>query len=188
MSTSGNGQNRAATSSVLPSGSALSSRASKRVAVRPAAGACVCHRFVQPVYRLRPNRAPRWPDRIRQGMPAERIYQEVTQLVPKVQASFLLDTLEFMHAGGRCSSITRLGANVLHIKPCIQVHTDDHGSMGVGEMHRGKLVRCLKRLYVRGCARKAGGHRYQPRIHHPFRHRPGHHRYGAPNHPAAGGF
>ena len=95
-------------------------------------------------------------DRIRQGMPAERIYQEVTQLVPKVQASFLLDTLEFMHAGGRCSSITRLGANVLHIKPCIQVHTDDHGSMGVGKMYRGKLVRCLKR-YVEDVLAKPEG-------------------------------
>ena len=89
-------------------------------------------------------------------MPAERIYQEVTQLVPKVQASFLLDTLEFMHAGGRCSSITRLGANVLHIKPCIQVHTDDHGSMGVGKMYRGKLIRCLKR-YVQDVLAKPEG-------------------------------
>lgn len=59
-------------------------------------------------------------DRIRQGLPAERIYQEVKALTPKVQASFLLDTLEFMHA-------------------------DDNGSMGVGKMYRGKLVRCLKR-------------------------------------------
>lgn len=95
-------------------------------------------------------------DRIQQGMPAERIYQEVMQLVPKVQASFLLDTLEFMHAGGRCSSITRLGANVLHIKPCIQVHTDDHGSMGVGKMYRGKLIRCLKR-YVQDVLAKPEG-------------------------------
>ena len=84
-------------------------------------------------------------DRIRQGLPAERIYQEVKALTPKVQASFLLDTLEFMHAGGRCSAVTRLGANMLHIKPCIQVHADDNGSMGVGKMYRGKLVRCLKR-------------------------------------------
>ncbi len=96
-------------------------------------------------------------DRIHeQGMPAERISQEVMQLVPKVQASFLLDTLEFMHAGGRCSSITRLGANVLHIKPCIQVHTDDHGSMGVGKMYRGKLIRCLKR-YVQDVLAKPEG-------------------------------
>ncbi len=83
-------------------------------------------------------------DRIAQGMSAEQIYQEVTALVPQVQASFLLDTLEFIHAGGRCSSVARLGANMLHIKPCIQVHADDHGSMGVGKMYRGKLMRCLK--------------------------------------------
>ena len=61
-----------------------------------------------------------------------------------------------MHAGGRCSSITRLGANVLHIKPCIQVHTDDHGSMGVGKMYRGKLIRCLKR-YVQDVLAKPEG-------------------------------
>lgn len=83
-------------------------------------------------------------DRIAQRQPAEQICREVSALVPQVQASFLLDTLEFMHAGGRCSSVTRLGANLLHIKPCIQVHADDNGSMGIGKLYRGKLGRCLQ--------------------------------------------
>lgn len=87
-------------------------------------------------------------DRIARGMEAEQIYREVSALTQKTQASFLLDTLEFMHAGGRCSSVAKLGVNMLHIKPCIQVHPDDSGSMGMGKLYRGKLDRCLQK-YVR---------------------------------------
>ncbi len=82
-------------------------------------------------------------DRIAQGMPAAQIQQEIQALTAKSHASFILDTLEFMHAGGRCSSIAMLGANLLNLKPCIQVDNQNGGAMGVGKKYRGSLERVL---------------------------------------------
>lgn len=82
-------------------------------------------------------------ERIAQGMSAQQIQEEVTQLVPYSHASFILDTLEFMHAGGRCSMVTALGANLLHLKPCIEVDNQRNGSMGVGKKYRGPLDKVL---------------------------------------------
>ena len=81
--------------------------------------------------------------RIAQGMSAEQIQQEVKALVPYSHASFILDTLEFMHAGGRCSMVTALGANLLHLKPCIEVDNQKGGNMGVGKKYRGPLEKVL---------------------------------------------
>ena len=53
-------------------------------------------------------------------MPARQIAQEVEALVPKSHASFILNTLEFLKAGGRCSALVALGANMLNLKPCIE--------------------------------------------------------------------
>ena len=65
-------------------------------------------------------------ERIAKGMPARQIQQEVSALTQKAHASFILDTLEFMHAGGRCSAVTALGANLLHLKPCIEAVSYTH--------------------------------------------------------------
>ena len=81
--------------------------------------------------------------RIAAGLPAEQIVEEIQGLVSKVDASFVLDTLEFLHKGGRCSALAMLGANVLKLKPCIEVDTDG-GKMGVGKKYRGVLDRCLE--------------------------------------------
>ncbi len=82
-------------------------------------------------------------DRIAQGMPAEQIAREVSALRTKVHSSFVVDTLEFLHAGGRCSALTALGANFLHIKPCIEVDNTS-GSMSVGKKYRGALEKVLQ--------------------------------------------
>lgn len=78
-------------------------------------------------------------ERIKSGMPAEQIVSEVTALVPFTRASFILDTLEFMRAGGRCSSMTQISAAMLNIKPTILVKNDRQGSMVVGKKYIGKL-------------------------------------------------
>lgn len=81
--------------------------------------------------------------RIAMGMEASQIQKEVQALTAKTHASFILDTLEFMHAGGRCSSVVKLGANLLHLKPCIEV--DNHnGAMNVGKKYRGDLRKVLE--------------------------------------------
>jgi len=79
---------------------------------------------------------------IHQGLDAGTVSERLKQLIKNIHASFIVDTLEFLHAGGRCSTIAKLGANLLNIKPCIEVSTED-GSMKMGKLYRGKLERCL---------------------------------------------
>ena len=69
------------------------------------------------------------------GASAAEIAAMVDETAPYVDASFVIDNLEFLHKGGRCSSVAMLGANVLKLKPCIEV-TD--GAMAVGKKYRGK--------------------------------------------------
>ncbi len=82
-------------------------------------------------------------DRIAAGMPIDQIVEEVSALTQKVEASFIVDNLEFLHKGGRCSAIAMLGANVLKLKPCIEVSTEG-GKMGVSKKYRGTLERVLE--------------------------------------------
>ncbi|MBE6786804.1 MAG: DegV family protein [Ruminococcaceae bacterium] len=70
-----------------------------------------------------------------QGIPADQIVEKITALIPCVDASFVIDKLEYLHKGGRCSALEMLGANVLKLKPCIEVK---NGKMGVGKKYRGK--------------------------------------------------
>lgn len=74
------------------------------------------------------------------GMPAGEIVNVLNQLAPKVRASFVLEQLEYMRKGGRCSTVAALGANLLKLKPSIEVHD---GKMGVAKKYRGSLEKCL---------------------------------------------
>ncbi len=82
------------------------------------------------------------------GCSAEEIAKRVEELRPRSHASFLLDTLEFMKAGGRCSSLAAFGASILQLKPCIEVDNRDGSRMHVGKKYRGKMEQCLLQ-YVR---------------------------------------
>lgn len=82
--------------------------------------------------------------RIAQGMDAKQTAEEVQALVTKSHASFIIDRLDFMRAGGRCSTVTMLGANLLNLKPCIEVDNEHGGSMGVAKKYRGKLEKVLQ--------------------------------------------
>ncbi len=74
-----------------------------------------------------------------QGMSAAEAKAEVEKLVHKSHASFVIDKLDFLQAGGRCSAIEAFGANLLGLKPCIEVSTQEHGKMGVNKKYRGKF-------------------------------------------------
>lgn len=78
---------------------------------------------------------------VNQGLSAKEVYEEVLKLIPNVDASFVIDSLEYLHKGGRCSTLAALGANLLKLKPCIEVKG---GSMGVGKKYRGKYSEALK--------------------------------------------
>lgn len=58
----------------------------------------------------------------------------------KVEASFLVDKLDYLVKGGRCSSAAALGANLLNLKPCIEVRD---GKMTVVKKYRGNYAKCL---------------------------------------------
>lgn len=75
------------------------------------------------------------------GMPAKEIAQHLRRLTEKVQTSFVLDTLEFMWKGGRCSGITALGANLLHLKPALEMK---NGKLGVYKKYRGNMTSVYK--------------------------------------------
>lgn len=79
------------------------------------------------------------------GLSAEEIITGITAMVPLVNASFIIDRLDYLHKGGRCSGLEAFGANLLQIKPCIEVV---NGKMTVGKKYRGKLEHCLLR-YVK---------------------------------------
>ena len=70
------------------------------------------------------------------GMEAADIVAKCNQLAPCVDASFIIDSLEFLYKGGRCSALAAFGANMLSLKPCIVVKD---GKMGVGKKYRGKF-------------------------------------------------
>lgn len=72
------------------------------------------------------------------GMSAEQIATELEALVPKVSATFIVNSLNYLHKGGRCSSVAKFGANVLGIKPSIAVDTKN-GTMDVDKKYRGKI-------------------------------------------------
>lgn len=80
-----------------------------------------------------------------QGLSGSEIAERVRALAPKVEASFLIERLDYMRKGGRCSAVAALGANLLHLKPCIEVC---EGKMGVCKKYRGSFEKCI-RQYVK---------------------------------------
>lgn len=75
----------------------------------------------------------------------DTLCQQLDELTPRVDTSFLLDRLDYMVKGGRCSMVTMLGANLLKLKPCIEVVDN---KMVVAKKYRGNYVKCMER-YVR---------------------------------------
>jgi DegV family protein with EDD domain len=63
----------------------------------------------------------------------------------RVDASFLLDRLDYMVKGGRCSMVKALGANLLRLKPCIEVIDN---KMVIGKKYRGNYNKSIEN-YVR---------------------------------------
>jgi len=70
----------------------------------------------------------------------DEIADTLRAFTDKVEASFLLDRLEYMVKGGRCSAAAALGANLLNLKPCIEVK---NGKMAVVKKYRGNYAKCL---------------------------------------------
>ncbi len=74
------------------------------------------------------------------GMSADEIVNGLKEIIPKVDATFFVANIEYLHKGGRCSSIAALGANLLKLKPCIAVID---GKMKVIKKYRGSIEKTI---------------------------------------------
>ena len=81
----------------------------------------------------------------RYNVPVEEIHRAISAYTKRVESSFVIDTLRYLHKGGRCSALAALGANILKLKPCIEVKD---GKMTVGKKYRGNFATVIKQ-YVR---------------------------------------
>ena len=74
------------------------------------------------------------------GADAKQIFNRVNARKDSVQASFVVDTMEYLRKGGRCSSIASFAASVLKIKPSIWVKD---GAMSVGKKYMGNFDKVI---------------------------------------------
>lgn len=70
----------------------------------------------------------------------DELADALREFTTHVEASFLVDKLDYLVKGGRCSSAAALGANLLNLKPCIEVKD---GKMTVTKKYRGNYAKCL---------------------------------------------
>lgn len=74
------------------------------------------------------------------GIAAEEIVGRIQSLIPYVRASFVVDTLTYLHRGGRCSATAALVGGVFKLKPRIHV---ENGKMDAGKKYRGKIDKVI---------------------------------------------
>lgn len=79
-------------------------------------------------------------DMVAAGMDIVDIYERAKSRTSATRSSFIVDTLEFLYKGGRCSALALLGANLLQIKPCLEVK---RGLIGVAAKPMGRYRRCV---------------------------------------------
>ena len=74
------------------------------------------------------------------GLGAEAIVEKIKAMQPQIRSSFVVDSLTFLHRGGRCSGVAALMGNTLKLHPCIFVL---EGQMHAGKKYRGKMDKVL---------------------------------------------
>lgn len=82
----------------------------------------------------------------RAGKTAAEIVETLNQRKEKLDVSFVLQHLDYLRMGGRCSGVAVLGANLLKLRPEIRVQD---GKMNVGAKYRGSMERSVLD-YIRG--------------------------------------
>ena len=79
-------------------------------------------------------------DIIDEGKPVEEVVEEIKSITKKTQLSFVVDTLEFLQKGGRCSTLAAVSAKLLKIHPSIY---NEVGELKVRKKYIGNMERCL---------------------------------------------
>lgn len=86
-----------------------------------------------------------------EGLGLHEVAARVRECVPKVETEFVIDTLEYLYKGGRCSAMQNIISSMLKIRPLIKVVD---GKMIVGDKTRGKRERALENMLERSLAYK----------------------------------
>lgn len=76
----------------------------------------------------------------KEGKSSAEIYERMQELIPKVRASFVVDTLVYLHRGGRCGAVSALVGGALNLHPMIVV---SEGKMGADKKYRGKIAKVI---------------------------------------------
>ena len=79
-------------------------------------------------------------DMVKEGKTAAEIVARIEEIKPLVRASFVVDTLTYLHRGGRCSGVAALAGSVLKLHPVIVV---ENGAMKPTEKLRGKIGKVI---------------------------------------------
>lgn len=74
------------------------------------------------------------------GAKADEIAEKIEGLKPMVRASFVVDTLTYLHRGGRCSGLAAMAGSALQLHPKISVI---EGKMQPGKKYRGKMRKVI---------------------------------------------
>lgn len=74
------------------------------------------------------------------GKTAGEIVQAIQELIPRVRASFVVDTLTYLHRGGRCSAVATIAGGALKLHPKIIV---ENGKMDAEKKYRGKMNKVI---------------------------------------------
>lgn len=82
-----------------------------------------------------------------QGCTVEQIISGVEQVKPRIHTTFVIDTLDYLYKGGRCSAMERVVGSMLHIRPVIEVNAKT-GTMDVKEKINGSRRKALKSMLV----------------------------------------
>lgn len=75
-----------------------------------------------------------------EGKTAEEIFNELTSKTDKVQASFVIERLDYLYKGGRCSALALFGANLLRLRPQIVLK---NGKMKPAKKYRGHMEKVI---------------------------------------------
>lgn len=86
-----------------------------------------------------------------EGKSAQEIAAALPTLIPRIQASFVVDTLEYLWKGGRCTGVAAFGANLLNLKPCIEMRD---GKLEVGKKYRGGIAKVYEKYIAERLAGK----------------------------------
>lgn len=76
-----------------------------------------------------------------QGLEPEAIVEKLEKRIPYVQASFVINSLNYLYKGGRCSGVAKFAAALFRIKPQIVVK---EGKMIPEKKYHGKCEKCVQ--------------------------------------------